>query len=97
MMEGPATTPGGNNAGMYTAPPGQAQQVSPVNGGGAPFAAAASGKSVDDPNAKSLYVGNLDPRVTEQTLFEVFSSACPVVAVKIIPDKRVSRCGGLCY
>ncbi|ORX68420.1 RNA-binding domain-containing protein [Linderina pennispora] len=44
---------------MYAAPQGQAQQVSPANGG-------ASGKSADDPNAKSLYVGNLDPRVTEQ-------------------------------
>ncbi|KAJ1941224.1 hypothetical protein EC988_006820, partial [Linderina pennispora] len=78
---------------MYAAPQGQAQQVSPANGGGsaaAPFAAAAaaSGKSADDPNAKSLYVGNLDPRVTEQVLFEIFSAACPVVAVKIIPDKR---------
>ncbi|KAI8326201.1 hypothetical protein GQ54DRAFT_241594, partial [Martensiomyces pterosporus] len=53
-------------------------------------------QKAEDPNAKSLYVGNLDPRVTDQILFEIFSTARPVVAVKIIPDKRQTH-GGLNY
>ncbi|RKP10473.1 hypothetical protein THASP1DRAFT_11378, partial [Thamnocephalis sphaerospora] len=39
---------------------------------------------------RNLYVGNLDPRVTEYTLQEVFSGVGPVLMVKIIPDKTVS-------
>ncbi|KAI9504067.1 hypothetical protein BX070DRAFT_174526, partial [Coemansia spiralis] len=50
----------------------------------------------EDPNVKSLYVGNLDPRVTEQILHEVFSAVRPAIGVKIIPDKRQVN-GGLSY
>ncbi|RUO96044.1 hypothetical protein BC936DRAFT_142716, partial [Jimgerdemannia flammicorona] len=39
-------------------------------------------------NTKSLYVGNLDPRVTDLMLQEIFSSVGVVDNVKIIPDKN---------
>ncbi|RUS12590.1 hypothetical protein BC937DRAFT_87462 [Endogone sp. FLAS-F59071] len=39
-------------------------------------------------NSKSLYVGNLDPRVTDFMLKEIFSSVGLVDNVKIIPDKN---------
>ncbi|KAJ2219753.1 E3 ubiquitin-protein ligase pub1, partial [Coemansia sp. RSA 485] len=39
---------------------------------------------------------NLDPRVNEAVLYEVFGSVRPVVSAKIIPDKRQAN-GGLNY
>ncbi|KAJ1921956.1 E3 ubiquitin-protein ligase pub1 [Mycoemilia scoparia] len=50
----------------------------------------------EDPNCKSLYVGNLDPRVTEQMLFEIFATVASVLSVKIIPDKHLVH-GGMNY
>ncbi|KAJ2867595.1 hypothetical protein GGI22_001023, partial [Coemansia erecta] len=90
MMEGPpapaqtngAVAPGAN--GMYAAQ--HQQQVASMNGGPMQYAAP---QTPTDPNVKSLYVGNLDPNITEEILREAFSSVRPVVAVKIIPDRRV--------
>lgn len=48
---------------------------------------------------KSLYVGNLDPRVTDDLLQQIFSSVNgvgEVLSVKIIPDKNYTH-GGLNY
>ncbi|KAI9298601.1 RNA-binding domain-containing protein [Neoconidiobolus thromboides FSU 785] len=39
---------------------------------------------------RSLYVGNLDPKVTEFMLSDIFSTIGPVVSVKIIPDKAIT-------
>ncbi|XP_060107018.1 RNA-binding protein 7 [Heteronotia binoei] len=36
---------------------------------------------------RTLFVGNLDPRVTEELLFELFHQAGPVIKVKIPKDK----------
>ncbi|KAJ1814611.1 E3 ubiquitin-protein ligase pub1 [Coemansia sp. RSA 2598] len=102
-MEGQtaATTTNGVPAnGMY-APNAQQQQQqqqqSPVNGGSVQYAPAMLPAQItDDPSAKSLYVGNLDPRVNEGVLYEVFGSVRPVVSAKIIPDKRQAN-GGLNY
>ncbi|KAJ2159894.1 E3 ubiquitin-protein ligase pub1 [Coemansia sp. RSA 552] len=92
MMEGSPAPAAGNG----TAPP-NGMYAPATNGGAAQFAVAGSApQRVEDPNAKSLYVGSLDPRVTEQALLEVFSTARPVVAVKIIVDKRQTH-GGLNY
>ncbi|KAJ2376338.1 E3 ubiquitin-protein ligase pub1 [Coemansia sp. RSA 2607] len=99
MMEGQATsTSAGSNGAtvnaMY-APNGQ--QPSPINGVGVQYGPGAlATQKTDDPNAKSLYVGNLDPRVTEPVLYEVFGAVRPVVSAKIIPDKRQAS-GGLNY
>lgn len=38
-------------------------------------------------DCKSLYVGNLDPRVTEVLLGQIFTVAGPVTEVKLIKDK----------
>lgn len=40
---------------------------------------------------KALYVGNLDPRVTEDMLTQIFSVIAPVGNVKIIRDRNVSK------
>jgi hypothetical protein len=42
-------------------------------------------------SCRNLYVGNLDPRVTEYTLQELFAGIGQVIMVKIIPDKNVSN------
>ncbi|KAJ2854905.1 E3 ubiquitin-protein ligase pub1, partial [Coemansia erecta] len=73
------------------------QQHSPINGGSVQYAPGMlSTQKTDDFSAKSLYVGNLDPRVNEAVLYEVFGSVRPVVSAKIIPDKRQTN-GGLSY
>ncbi|KAF7727996.1 hypothetical protein EC973_006761 [Apophysomyces ossiformis] len=45
---------------------------------------------------KALYVGNLDPRVTEEMLTQIFSTLYPVESVKIIHDRNFAH-GGLNY
>ncbi|RKP24997.1 hypothetical protein SYNPS1DRAFT_16304, partial [Syncephalis pseudoplumigaleata] len=58
------------------------------------MAAAGANAAQSPPPAKfhetcrNLYVGNLDPRVTEYTLQELFNSMGQIVMVKIIPDKN---------
>ncbi|KAL1921775.1 uncharacterized protein VTP21DRAFT_10417 [Calcarisporiella thermophila] len=49
-----------------------------------------------DEICKTLYVGNLDPRVTDVMLHQIFSTVGPIENVKIIPDKNFSH-GGLNY
>ncbi|KAI8056088.1 hypothetical protein BDF22DRAFT_323542 [Syncephalis plumigaleata] len=39
-------------------------------------------------SCRNLYVGNLDPRVTEYTLQELFAGIGQVIMIKIIPDKN---------
>ncbi|CAG8665393.1 8223_t:CDS:1, partial [Paraglomus brasilianum] len=41
-----------------------------------------------DEGCKSLYVGNLDPRVTDQMLLQIFAVSGSVNNTKIIPDKN---------
>jgi nucleolysin TIA-1/TIAR len=55
-----------------------------------------AGESNPDDGPRNLYVGNLDPRVTDYILGEVFASVGPVRNVKIIPDKHYQH-GGLNY
>jgi RNA recognition motif-containing protein len=43
-----------------------------------------------EPNKRALYVGGLDPRVTEDVLRQIFETTGHVQNVKIIPDKNVS-------
>lgn len=44
---------------------------------------------------RTLYVGNLDPKVTEFMLSDIFATVGPVVHVKIIPEKSLT--GGASY
>ena len=72
---------------------------SPLGGGGGGGAGAvmspnsAGGfvrRAAPEPNKRALYVGGLDPRVTEEILRQIFETAGHVQNVKIIPDKNVS-------
>jgi len=58
--------------------------LSPSSGG--PFAR----RAAPEPNKRALYVGGLDPRVTEDILRQIFETTGHVQNVKIIPDKNVS-------
>lgn len=48
-------------------------------------------RAAPEPNKRALYVGGLDPRVTEEVLRQIFETTGHVQNVKIIPDKNVSR------
>lgn len=47
-------------------------------------------RSAPEPNKRALYIGGLDPRVTEDVLKQIFETTGHVQNVKIIPDKNVS-------
>ena len=47
-------------------------------------------RAAPEPNKRALYVGGLDPRVTEEILRQIFETTGHVQSVKIIPDKNVS-------
>lgn len=65
------------------------------NGAGAgvmsPTSAGGVRRAAPEPNKRALYVGGLDPRVTEDVLKQIFETTGHVQSVKIIPDKNVSR------
>lgn len=46
-------------------------------------------RSAPEPNKRALYVGGLDPRVTEDVLRQIFETTGHVQNVKIIPDKNM--------
>lgn len=64
--------------------PGAGGVMSPTSAGGFVRRAA------PEPNKRALYVGGLDPRVTEDVLRQIFETSGHVQSVKIIPDKNVS-------
>lgn len=45
-------------------------------------------RAAPEPNKRALYVGGLDPRVTEDILKQIFETTGHVQNVKIIPDKN---------
>lgn len=51
---------------------------------------ASARRAAPEPNKRALYVGGLDPRVTEEVLKQIFETTGHVQSVKIIPDKNVS-------
>lgn len=68
---------------------------SPMGAGGVLSPTSAGGfgqvrRAAPEPNKRALYVGGLDPRVTEEVLRQIFETTGHVVSVKIIPDKNVS-------
>ena len=58
------------------------------NGMGSPSSAGPR-RAAPEPNKRALYVGGLDPRVTEDVLKQIFETTGHVQNVKIIPDKNV--------
>lgn len=82
----PVVIPQNNNA-IPTAisSPMAGNVMSPTSAGGYVRRAA------PEPNKRALYVGGLDPRVTEDVLRQIFETSGHVQSVKIIPDKNVSE------
>lgn len=67
--------------------------TSPMSGGAMLSPTSAGGyvrRAAPEPNKRALYVGGLDPRVTEDILKQIFETSGHVLSVKIIPDKNVS-------
>ncbi|KAJ4409374.1 E3 ubiquitin-protein ligase pub1 [Didymella pomorum] len=54
-------------------------------------------RAAPEPNKRALYVGGLDPRVTEDVLRQIFETTGHVQSVKIIPDKTASSPTGFNY
>jgi nucleolysin TIA-1/TIAR len=66
--------------------------MSGVENGGVLSPGSAGGfarRAAPEPNKRALYVGGLDPRVTEDVLRQIFETTGHVQNVKIIPDKNV--------
>lgn len=67
--------------------------TSPMSGGGSVTSPTSAGgfvrRAAPEPNKRALYVGGLDPRVTEDILKQIFETSGHVQSVKIIPDKNV--------
>lgn len=54
-------------------------------------------RAAPEPNKRALYVGGLDPRVTEDVLRQIFETTGHVQNVKIIPDKNVGAVSLILY
>ncbi|KAE8145667.1 hypothetical protein BDV25DRAFT_133587 [Aspergillus avenaceus] len=54
-------------------------------------------RAAPEPNKRALYVGGLDPRVTEDILKQIFETTGHVTSVKIIPDKNKFNSKGYNY
>ncbi|KAI9758723.1 MAG: hypothetical protein M4579_002898 [Chaenotheca gracillima] len=69
--------------------------TSPMGGNGGVMSPTSAGgfvrRAAPEPNKRALYVGGLDPRVTEEVLRQIFETTGHVQNVKIIPDKNQSR------
>ena len=81
----PLNIPQNNNPLPTAMSAGGGQMMSPTS------AAGSVRRAAPEPNKRALYIGGLDPRVTEEVLKQIFETTGHVQSVKIIPDKNVSE------
>ena len=89
----PVVIPQNNNPipTAMTSPGGDLEGILSPSSGSSSFVR----RAAPEPNKRALYVGGLDPRVTEDILRQIFETTGHVQNVKIIPDKNLGAVSSL--
>ncbi|KAJ1976171.1 E3 ubiquitin-protein ligase pub1, partial [Dimargaris cristalligena] len=86
MYSNPGHHPAAPQGQAYPSYPPQHAQGDPSGAGHNPSPGAVAAGSEE--GCRSLYVGNLDPRVTEDMLRDIFNTLGKVQSVKLIADRN---------